>query len=231
MQNRVDILLQTLYNRDMENVHTNSSMITVYEDRPAEFWVSMGPFFADATVRKDLSSLCDRPGSVWFVANDGAKVAAFSSVDVDEKGTGHLRNLFVTPEARGTGMANLLMKARLEYLRKIDVKVARTTRRTNSPMGFPESHGFTVVGKMGAWQVLEVKLDAHVMDEAAVAAGACAARKAIKLKEKEGKKFTKVKPIRKDFVGYADNWEPFVAGWVKEVGAHMRQVTTWEDAP
>lgn len=220
--------------------------IAVYTDRPEHFWIAMGPHFASKAIRADLPALCDAPGYVWFLTMDGEALLAFASVDIDAKGVGHLRNLWVAPERRGEGVASALMEARLDYLQHQGVRTARTSRRVSKDVQFAENHGFRLLRNEGNWQILEIDLwergqqgqggiAAPVPQEATPLpadlaasrkAGQAAARKAMAARTAKGLHPLKARPSRKDFAAHTgERWDAFVAGWVETVAQRQAEAT------
>lgn len=193
----------------------------IYTDRPLGFWGHMGRFFADRALHKDLPGLFDEPGRVWFVLTEGESVLGFGSVDIDKE-VGHLRNLYVHPDHRGTGLASRLMEERLQWLRAQGVPRARTSRKVSKEIHFAEHHGFSVVRTEGNWEILEASLEPlpaptpqPERDEEAYQAGYAEANKLMNTKAKQGRKVLKSRPSSALFAKWqGDRWESFQQGWI-----------------
>lgn len=212
--------------------------------RTADFWVAMGPFFANKEIRKDLPNLTDNDRVVWFLVmskpsypNIEETVLAFASVEVDAKGVGHLRNLYVVPSYRNEGYASALMDARIAYLRGIGVTTAQTTRRVSKEIQFAEHHGFTVVKVEGGYQILRATLEPMpaqpvrtAEEQAAFDAGHQAAEDRLKTLKKRPQK---LRPAQKNYKKWADkpgHWLLFCEGWTARLKAEMSSITTWNAA-
>lgn len=233
--------------------------IQIFHDRTPQFWQHMGPFFASRAIRKDLPSLCDEPGRIWFLSWSQGSVVAFASLDCDGAVghiVGHLRNLYVQPGRRGEGHASALMAARLTYLREQGITKARTTRRVSKEVQFAENYGFHVLRVESNWEILEAdlslpapesesspsldppqaassadKTSSRILHTGVWQAGNDAAVKRMEERRKLGRKFLKSRPLRKDYAAFADPilWEEFTAGWVAAVSARYKEVVTWQD--
>lgn len=131
--------------------------LSIYTDRPPEFWLSMGPFFASRAVRREMPYLVDEPDYVWFVIREPREISGFAACHIDKHGVGHLSHLYVKPERRANGVAARLIQERLDWLRKQGVKRASTTASSLSKPQL-EKHGFQPVKERGSYTVMEVEL-------------------------------------------------------------------------
>lgn len=139
-------------------MNDNEAALTIYTDRPPEFWQDMGPFFASRAVKRELPYLADGEGYVWFVLRQAGRVVGFASLHVAKDGSGQLHSLYVDPEHRGNGLASRLVAERLAWLRARGVTRARAIA---GPQAVPVllRAGFTDAGKdRGSYKTMEVEL-------------------------------------------------------------------------
>lgn len=130
--------------------------MTIYENRPAKFWVAVGPYFASRAVRREMPYLQDDEGYVWFVLTEGKRTIGFASCHVDKSGNGHLHGLYVVPEHRENGVAQRLVKERLEWLQARGVKLVKTTVNEKSAPVLA-SCGFVDKGPSGSYRKMEAQ--------------------------------------------------------------------------
>jgi len=130
--------------------------IVTYHERPPEFWALLGPFFARREYRRELPYLVDDDGHIWFVVMDGGTLAGFASLHVDRRG-GHLHGLYVASEYRAMSIARQLVKARLDYLRGLNVHIVNVTCNEQSKPLLQE-FGFQPSEQRGQYTMMEMPL-------------------------------------------------------------------------
>lgn len=132
--------------------------ISKYEDRPAEFWAFMGPFFAQRKYRREMPYLVDDEGYVWYLAMDGDILLGFAAVHA-MKDHSVVSGLYVREDQRGNGIAKKLIAACLKWSAGKKINKAKTTASPDSRPVF-EKMGFRETGQKGQYVTMEVMLDA-----------------------------------------------------------------------
>lgn len=113
--------------------------------RAPAFWLALGPFFADAEIRKEMPYLRDVTDRYFWASADmhsphervqhRAVGIASAHIDPPRKGgevVGFLHGLYVSPDARRQGVALALVKRRVEWLQAGGATIIRATA---TPMG------------------------------------------------------------------------------------------------
>lgn len=83
----------------------------MFRNRPARFWIAMGPFFASREVRKEMPYLMDHDGDTWWIAWNRKEVAGFMALRVEPQGKAVTHGLFVLPKFRRQSIASKLVGA------------------------------------------------------------------------------------------------------------------------
>lgn len=133
--------------------------LKIYRDRPAEFWVAMGPFFASGRVRREMPYLRDEPDRAWIVASDERGVAGFAAMAEIGDRTAELSALWIRPDLRGVaGVGARLLDTQIRYVASIGCARARATANHRSRPLFARA-GFVEGAKRGSYVVMERELE------------------------------------------------------------------------
>lgn len=135
--------------------------LTVYEpeQRPATFWTKMGPFFASEEVRRALSTIHDEPeNDAWFLAEAHGRVVSFSCLRFTAGGkSATLAHHWAEPEARGLGLADMMMRERMAYAVAAKVKHLRSVVHHESIDAFLNA-GFVPTLERTNWVTVEMDI-------------------------------------------------------------------------
>lgn len=124
-------------------------------DRDREFLADIAPFFMRPDVRKALPYLKDAPAKVWLLARrPDDTVVGIAGIIPHANGVAELCSLYVEPEWRGKGIAEVLVEKRLEM-----VAGARVVRVVCAPSSVHlyAGKGMRQVAKRGSYVVMERK--------------------------------------------------------------------------
>lgn len=136
--------------------------------RTPAFWLGLGPFFADAEIRKTMPYLRDIADRYFWASADLAsphervqhRAVGIGSAHIDppRKGgdvVGFLHGLYVSPDARGQGVALALVKRRMEWLHGNGANIIRATA-TEAGASVLRKLGFEAMGNRGAYTKMQL---------------------------------------------------------------------------
>lgn len=127
--------------------------VVVLEHGTDAMWITMGPFFCDRAVLKELAGpMYSGPTTTWYAAVDGDVVVGFIS-SREAKDVLWYDYAYVAPDRRGTGIFGELSKAREKYLKND----GRPRRATMPDRRWPhyKKRGWKKLSERGSWITIE----------------------------------------------------------------------------
>jgi putative acetyltransferase len=107
-------------------------------------------------------------------AHVDGKLVGIGGLELQERRAGELKRFFVTPEHRGTGVADALLEALFDYAREHQLDLVRleTGDKQRAAIAFYRRHGFVEIPRFGSYLASEtsVCMQRQVADEAENAA-------------------------------------------------------------
>jgi putative acetyltransferase len=87
-------------------------------------------------------------------------LAGVGGLELQEGGAGELKRFFVTPERRGTGVADALLDVLLDYARvhQLDRVRLETGDKQQAAIAFYRRHGFVEIPRFGPYVVSETSV-------------------------------------------------------------------------
>lgn len=128
-------------------------MIREYQHGEGDFWQLMGPFFASATIRRELGRpLSSDENYVWWISLDGGKVTGFGAIRQKRKVV-EFCHAYVFPSCRGQGIYREIVRQRLEYCMEHGHDQIRAVVTAGSRPEL-EKQSFLCVRKRGRYSVM-----------------------------------------------------------------------------
>lgn len=127
-------------------------------DRPAAFWVAMGPYFASEVVHKALPTLHDEPkNDVWFLGMVDGVLESFSCLRFNARGnSATLAHHWANEPKRDAGIAALMLDTRIDYAREAGAKSLRSVVHNDSLSAF-ERRGFVPTIERAHFTTMEIE--------------------------------------------------------------------------
>lgn len=122
----------------------DSEVIALLDELTSE--LALGGYAATETFGYSLEQL--ESSQVYLVgAHAGGRLVGVGGVELQDPGIGELKRFFVLPEYRGTGVADALIIALIEYATDDGIAVLRleTGDKQQSAIAFYRRHGFVAV--------------------------------------------------------------------------------------
>ena len=88
------------------------------------------------------------------------ELIGIGGLELQESGAGELKRFFVTPEHRGTGVADALLCALLDYARSHELDLVRleTGDKQRAAIAFYRRHGFVEIPRFGSYVASETSV-------------------------------------------------------------------------
>jgi len=99
--------------------------------------------------------------NVYMVgARVDGKLVGIGGLELQEGGVGELKRFFVTPERRGTGVADALLDALLDYARghELDLVRLETGDKQRAAIAFYRRHGFVEIPRFAPYLASETSV-------------------------------------------------------------------------
>lgn len=122
-----------------------------------EFYGWMGDAFSSKDVRKELPYLYNEPGRVWFLYIRDGELAAFASVQ-PAKGKALLKNSYVYPNFRESGLFEKLNLIRIEYAEEMGKPFLEVASKDHKTVHHFENLGFSVFKQTTNYTFLKKKV-------------------------------------------------------------------------
>lgn len=122
-------------------------------NKDERFYPWLGPFLSRREIVSELGSpVWDDDGKEWFIARRGRKVVGFAALRTVGKHVS-LVSAYVRPEARGAGVYQALVQARIEALDRSRPTKAVATAAAVTAL---RHAGFRDVGTRGSYTLMEL---------------------------------------------------------------------------
>ena len=127
-------------------------------ERPSEFWLAMGPYFASEKVHKALPTLHDEPrNDVWFLGVVNGQLESFSCLRFTARGdSATLAHHWANEPKRDAGIAALMLDVRIDYARDAGVKSLRSVVHNDSVPAF-RRRGFVPTIERAHFTTMEIE--------------------------------------------------------------------------
>ena len=132
--------------------------IKKYDHAQRGFWQRMGPFFASASVQRELGvrMTSDDSYTWWLALDESSGVAGFAAAEEQKNGVVILRHAWVRREHRENGIYEDLFDRRLSDLKDAGHDRFRVTTKGNA-LELIKRKGFEEAGGRGSYTTLELK--------------------------------------------------------------------------
>lgn len=139
---------------------TSNYKLTLIEgERDSEFYADMGPFFASATVAKELGEpLYDEEGSLWVLAKKSKKLVGWAVFRIRKDGDAMFDWSYVVPEHRQKGLWTQMYEFKMGHLQEIGISCVHTATCDVDMQEAFKKFGWQVRREKGRWVFYDKEL-------------------------------------------------------------------------